>query len=58
MKSRSFLPAHFLEDLETKYVNSIYYYQELVKLQSPHQGAARAKMNKLEAEIRKIKYGY
>ena len=58
MKGRPLLHAHFLEDLEERYAQSVYRYQEAVAARSSGIGSARAYMNRLEAEVRRMKYGY
>jgi len=57
-KGPALLPEHVLEDLEEQYAAAMRRWQTAAASNLPHAGAYRAAMNRLEAEIRKIRYGY
>ena len=57
-KGPALLPEHVLEDLEERYAAAMRRWQTAAASNSPHAGAYRAAMNRLEAEVRKIRYGY
>ena len=57
-KGPALLPEHVLEDLEERYAAAMRRWQEAVASNSPHAGAYRASMNRLEVEVRKMRYGY
>lgn len=51
-------PQQILEDLEEEYTRAIYRYQEAVKKDPNSAGTAKAEMNRFEAEVRRMKWGY
>ena len=57
-KGPALLPEHVLEDLEERYAAAMRRWQTAAASNSPNVGTYRANMNHLEAEIRKIRYGY
>lgn len=57
-KGPALLPAHALEDLEERHINAMRRWQLAVASNSPQAGAYRAEMNRLEAEVRRMRYGY
>jgi len=57
-KGPALLPEHVLEDLEERHASAMRRWQTAAASNSPHAGAYRAAMNRLEAEVRKIRYGY
>ena len=57
-KGPALLPEHVLEDLEERYAAAMRRWQTAAASNSPHAGVYRAAMNRLEAEIRKMRYGY
>jgi len=57
-KGPALLPTHVLEDLEERYINAMRRWQAAVASNSPQAGCCRAEMNRLEAEVRRMRYGY
>ena len=51
-------PEHVLEDLEEEYMKAICRYQAAFKQDPNGAGAEKAEMNRLEAEVRRMKWGY
>ena len=51
-------PEHVLEDLEEEYTQAIYRYQAAFDKDPNNAGAEKAEMNRLEAEVRRLKWGY
>ena len=57
-KGPALLQAHVLEDLEERYINAMRRWQVAVASNSSQAGSFRAEMNHLEAEVRRMRYGY
>ena len=57
-KGPALLHEHVLEDLEERYAAAMRNWQTAVASNSPHAGKYRAEMNRLEAEVRRMRYGY
>ena len=57
-KGPALLPEHVLEDLEERYAAAMRRWQTAAASNSPHVGKYKAEMNRLEAEVRRMKYGY
>ena len=51
-------PENVLEDLEEDYTQAIYRYQAAFKKDPNNAGTEKAEMNRLEAEVRRMKCGY
>ena len=57
-KGPALLPEHVLEDLEERYAAAMRRWQTAAASNSPQAGKYRAEMNRLEAEVRRMRYGY
>ena len=57
-KGKPLTPAQVLEDLEEEYTQAIYRYQAAFDKDPNNAGAEKAGMNRLEAEVRRMKWGY
>lgn len=57
-KGPALTPEHILEDLEEEYTQAIYRYQAAFERDPNNAGAEKAEMNRLEAEVRRMKWGY
>ena len=49
---------HESEDAEAAYVDAVYRFRKAEALGSADYSAARSEMNRLEAKVRSLKYGY
>lgn len=57
-KGPALTPEHVLEDLEEEYMQAIYRYQVAAEKDLNNAWDQKAEMNRLEAEVRRMKWGY
>lgn len=57
-KGPALTSEHVLEDLEEEYTQAIYRYQAAFEKDPNKAGCEKAEMNRLKAEVRRMKWGY